>query len=196
MTPPPTNVTTTGSAGLAELNFGLAEAHFTAWVEGCTTLDALRDAAAPVNRMSEIVRRRLEALTAAAKTSFRVGARVVLTEGRKSGGGSEDTWEDALQDRDTVGTIIKMTAKYAHVSLDNHDTVRVGFIGIEPLPITDPRYSEAARQTALDEAKQHAQQALDQATEWRKTHVTVLGVTDEQRTKLEERIEKDLVSRL
>jgi hypothetical protein len=165
---------------------GLAVADFTAWVESCTTFDALREAAASVNRMSAIVQRRLATLTDTARTAFRVGARVVLTVGRKSG--------ERSQDRDTVGTIIKMTAKYAHVSLDSHEVVRVGFIGIELLPDTDPRYSEAAREEALAQATQQHQRALDKAKQWRKEHVSIIGMTDEQRTKMEKGLDADLAA--
>jgi hypothetical protein len=156
---------------------------FVEWVESCTTLDALQKAATHVNRLGAMVRARYEALQAAAKPAFRVGARVVLIQSRVG------------LIPDVVGTITKTTAKYAHVSLDisldSHKVVRVGFLGIEPLPDTDPRYSETAREEALAQAKQQHQRALEKAAQWRKEHVTIIGMPDGQRTKIEKALDED-----
>lgn len=160
-----------------------ALADFTAWVESCTTLGALQEAVTHVNRLSALVRTQHATLQDAAKTAFafRVGARVVLVHDANKLGGA-------------VGTITKITAKYAHVSLDDAVKVRVGFMSLEPLPVTDPRYSEAAREEALAQAKQQHQRALDQAAQWRQEHVTILGMTDEQRTKMEKGLDEDLAA--
>jgi hypothetical protein len=154
-----------------------ALADFTAWVESCATLDALQEAATHVNRLGRLVKARHEALQAAAKPAFRVGGRVVL-----------------IRSRSVVGTIIKTTAKYAHISLDSNSTVRVGFMEMEPLPETDARYSDAARDRALGEAKHQQQLSRDRVSQWRKEHVTIIGMTDEQRTKMEKGLDEDLAA--
>jgi len=146
---------------------------FTAWVESCTTLDALQEAATHVNRLGAVVKARHEALQAAAKPAFRVGARVVF-----------------IRSRSVVGTIIKTTAKYAHVSLDSNSTVRAGFMEMEPLPETDARYSDAARERALGDAKHQQQRSRDRVSQWRKEHVTIIGMTDGQRTKMEKALDQ------
>ena len=150
-----------------------ALADFTAWVESCATLDALQEAATHVNRLGRLVKARHEALQAAAKPAFRVGGRVVL-----------------IRSRSVVGTIIKTTAKYAHISLDSNSTVRVGFMEMEPLPETDARYSDAARERALGDAKHQQQRSRGRVSQWRKEHVTIIGLTDGQRTTMEQGLDK------
>lgn len=90
-----------------------ALAGFSAWVEGCTTLEQLQETADYVNLLGRVVKARHAALQAAAKA----------------------------------------------------------------------------------QAEQHRQLALDKVAQWRRGHVTIIGLTDEQRTKLEKGLDKALVNR-
>tara|TARA_R100000306_G_C4355189_1_gene132312 strand:+ start:75 stop:518 length:444 start_codon:yes stop_codon:yes gene_type:complete len=117
-----------------------ASVEFETWVAGLTTLAQIESAARHVNKLGAVVRKRHDELIAAVRDTFRVGLRVVLTWAHVGNG--------------EVGTVKKVTKKYAYVSYDRGGSdgcpfeaegrgVRTPFTALELLPKTDPRHKEA-----------------------------------------------------
>ena len=185
------------SSVLIETDFGYsswwqddyASVEFETWVAGITTLAQLEGAATHVNKLGAVVRKRHDELTAAVRDTFRVGLRVVLT-GASWGNGE-------------VGTVKKVTKKYAYVSYDRGGSdegpfgagghgVRTPLTALEVLPDTDPRHSDEARTTAMRQVEKETQERLKKTRKWRKDHVIIDGLTDGQTRALENEIDASL----
>jgi hypothetical protein len=167
------------------------EKEFETWVAELTTLAQLEGAARHVNKLGAAVRTRHDEMTSAVRDAFRVGARVVLTvEGKLRGNGE-------------VGTVEKLTKKYAYISYDNAGSnecpfpsglLRTPLTALEVLPKTDPRHSDEARNAARLQVEKETKERLKKTRKWRKDHVIILsdGMTDGQTRALENEIDTTL----